>query len=73
MFLTKETNKINKLYSELKDLQEGKKILESAMHNNFYNRKVYYALFSKLNKQIEKINEKKEELKKEKSAYEKSR
>ena len=73
IFLTKENEKINQLYSELQDLQQGKRILENAMHRSFYNRELYDKLFRKLNKQLEKIREKKEELRKEKEAYEKSR
>lgn len=73
VFLDKEKEKINTLYSELQDLYKGKKILEGAMARNFYNRDSYSQLFIKLKKQCLKIQEKKKELKKEKEAYEKSR
>lgn len=73
VFLDKEKEKINTLYSELQDLYKGKKILEGAMARNFYNRDSYSQLFIKLKKQCLKIQEKKKELRREKMAYEKSR
>ena len=50
IFVSEEQKKINDLYSRLQDLKEGKKILERAMHNNFYNRTIYDQLFHKLDK-----------------------
>lgn len=73
IFLNEHKTKINQLYDELENLKEGKKILERAMHNNFYNRTNYDRLFQKLNKLNEKIKLTKEELAKEKREYEKSR
>lgn len=73
VFLNKENEKINTLYSELQDLYKGKKVLEGAMTRSFYNKDSYTQLFIKLKKQCEKIKEKKRELAKEKLKYEKSR
>lgn len=70
VFLTEKDKRINKLYSELKDLQEGRKVLESAMHKNFYNRELYNQLYLKLNELKDKIEKKKMELNEEKSKTE---
>ena len=73
IFEDEKQRKINDLYTRLQDLKEGKKILESAMHKNFYNRPIYDQLFHKLDKIIVQINQTKKELAKEKDEYEKSR
>ena len=73
IFLNEHKTKINALYKELEDLKEGKRILEKAMNNNFYNRTIYDRLFIKLNKVNDKIKATKEELEKEKKEDEKSR
>ena len=62
------------LYQQLEDLKEAKKILYSAIHNNFYNdmiRQGLYVKVAKVNKKIEYIRylmkkEKKEQEKNEK-------
>lgn len=62
------------LYEQLEDLKEAKKILYSAIHNNFYNdmiRQGLYVKVAKVNKKIEYIRylmkkEKKEQAKNEK-------
>ena len=66
ILLSEKQKKINELYKQLEDLKEGKKILERAMHYNFYNREIYDKLFLKLNKLNDKIRATKEELAKEK-------
>ena len=61
------------LYQQLEDLKEAKKILYSAIHNNFYNdmiRQGLYVKVAKVNKKIEYIKylmkkEKKEQMKNE--------
>jgi len=72
IFMTEKDQKLNELYSKLNDLKEGKRILENAMHHNFYNKEIYNSLFLKLNKINQKIKEVKAELVKEKNC-EKSR
>lgn len=60
------------LYQQLEDLKEAKKILFSAIHNNFYNEMVRQGLYvkvAKINKKIDYIRylmkkEKKEQTKK---------
>ena len=60
------------LYQQLEDLKEAKKILYSAIHNNFYNdmvRQGLYVKVAKVNKKIDYIRylmkkEKKEQAKK---------
>lgn len=42
------------LYQQLEDLKEAKKILYSAIHNNFYNEMVRQGLYTK----VEKVNKK---------------
>lgn len=62
------------LYQQLEDLKEAKKILYSAIHNNFYNEMVRQGLYvkvAKVNKKIDYIRylmkkEKKEQMKNEK-------
>lgn len=62
------------LYQQLEDLKEAKKILYSAIHNNFYNEMVRQGLYlkvAKVNKKIDYIRylmkkEKKEQAKNEK-------
>ena len=62
------------LYQQLEDLKEAKKILYSAIHNNFYNEMVRQGLYTKVavvNKKIDYIKylmrkEKKEQEKNEK-------
>ena len=62
------------LYQQLEDLKEAKKILYSAIHNNFYNEMVRQGLYAKVavvNKKIDYIKylmrkEKKEQEKNEK-------
>lgn len=62
------------LYQQLEDLKEAKKILYSAIHNNFYNdmvRQGLYVKVAKVNKKIDYIRylmkkEKKEQAKNEK-------
>ena len=62
------------LYQQLEDLKEAKKILYSAIHNNFYNemlRQGLYLKVEKVNKKIDYIRylmkkEKKEQAKNEK-------
>ena len=62
------------LYQQLEDLKEAKKILYSAIHNNFYNdmiRQGLYVKVAKVNKKIDYIKylmkkEKKEQMKNEK-------
>ena len=62
------------LYQQLEDLKEAKKILYSAIHNNFYNEMVRQGLYlkvAKVNKKIDYIRylirkEKKEQEKNEK-------
>lgn len=73
MFLNEQEKKIKELYRKLSDLREGKRVLENAMHRAFYNKPVHQRLFEKLNKLNEIIRQTKEELKREKDAYEKSR
>ena len=72
VFMSEKDKKLNELYSKLNDLKEGKRILENAMHHNFYNKEIYNSLFLKLNKINQKIKEVKAELVKEKNC-EKSR
>lgn len=62
------------LYQQLEDLKEAKKILYSAIHNNFYNDMVRQGLYekvAKVNKKIDYIKylmkkERKEQMKNEK-------
>ena len=42
------------LYQQLEDLKEAKKILYSAIHNNFYNEMIRQGLYLK----VEKVNKK---------------
>lgn len=66
------------LYQQLEDLKEAKKILYSAIHNNFYNEMVRQGLYLKVaqvNKKIDYIRylmkkEKKERAKDEKKGTE---
>ena len=73
IFISEEQKNLNALYSKLQDLQEGKRIIEKAMHNNYYNRTVYSNLYEKLNKIKFKIKIVKRQIAKEKLKYEKSR
>ena len=73
IFINEHARKIDELYRKLQELRQGKRILESAMHNCFYNKTVYNRLFDKLDIQNQKIKEVKKELAKEKRDYEKSR
>lgn len=66
IFISEKQKKINDMYSRLQNLKECKKIIERAMHNNYYNRPVYDRLFIKLKKVIAQINELKQEIIKEK-------
>lgn len=62
------------LYQQLEDLKEAKKVLYSAIHNNFYNEMVRQGLYLKVEKVNKKIayirylmkKEKKEQMKNEK-------
>ncbi|MGN1301524.1 MAG: hypothetical protein ACI4U9_03260 [Clostridia bacterium] len=62
------------LYQQLEDLKEAKKILYSAIHNNFYNDSIRQGLYEKVmkvNKKMDYIRylikkEKKEQAKNEK-------
>lgn len=72
MFVNEEQMKINSLYAKLQDLKECKKVLERAMHNNYYNRAVYDQLFVKLKKINSEIKILKQVIIKEKKKYEKS-
>lgn len=72
MFVSEEQMKINSLYAKLQDLKECKKVLERAMHNNYYNRPVYDKLFAKLKNINIQIKELKMEIIKEKKENEKS-
>lgn len=56
IFMSEKQKKINDLYTQLRDLKEGKKVLENAMHNNYYNKDVYSGLYEKLKKLMMKIN-----------------
>ena len=66
------------LYQQLEDLKEAKKILYSAIHNNFYNEMIRQGLYAKVaqvNKKIDYIKylmkkEKKERAKDEKKGTE---
>lgn len=73
IFLNEHKKKINELYNQLQDLKEGRKVLERAMHHNFYNKTIYNKLFEKLTLQNEKIKQIQKEITKEKEDYEKSR
>ena len=73
VFSNEHIKKLNKLYKQLNDLKEGKKVLERAMHNCFYHKDQYNNLFLKLNDLNKKIKEVKQEIIKEKKDYEKSR
>ena len=66
MFMSEKQKKINDLYSKLKDLQEGKRVLENAMHHNYYNREIYSGLYNKLKKLNLQIEEVKLEIAREK-------
>ena len=66
MFMSEKQKKINDLYSKLKDLKEGKRVLENAMHHNYYNRKIYSGLYNKLKKLNLQIEEVKLEIAREK-------
>ena len=44
------------LYQQLEDLKEAKKILYSAIHNNFYNEMVRQGLYLKVAKVNKKID-----------------
>ena len=73
IFLNEHEKRIKELYTKLSDLKQGKKILENAMNKCFYNRPLHQKLFEKLKKINDQIKTTKEELQKEKDAYEKSR
>ena len=62
LFISEKQKKIDELYNKLKDRQEAKKIIESAMHHNYYNRAVYDGLFKKLHKVLDEIEQIKKEL-----------
>lgn len=72
IFVNEEQMKINSLYAKLQDLKECKKVLERAMHNNYYNRPVYDKLFAKLKNINAEIKLLKQLIIKEKKKYEKS-
>lgn len=44
------------LYQQMEDLKEAKKILYSAIHNNFYNDMLRHGLYEKVNKINKKID-----------------
>lgn len=73
MFVTEEQKKLNELYSKLQNLLEGKKFLEKAMHNNYYNKTIYSNLYEKFHQINTKIKIIKREIAREKLKYEKSR
>lgn len=54
------------LYEQLEDLKEAKKILYSAIHNNFYNDTIRQGLYVKVSKVNKKIDYIKYLMKKEK-------
>jgi hypothetical protein len=56
------------LYQQLEDLKEAKKILYSAIHNNFYNEMVRQGLYLKVAKVNKKIDYIRYLMKKEKRA-----
>lgn len=72
-FISEEQKRLNALYDKLKDLNEGKKILERAMHHSYFNKSIYNNLFDKLNKINVQIKSVKREIAKEKLKNEKSR
>lgn len=59
------------LYQQLEDLKEAKKILYSAIHNNFYNSVIRQGLYEKVKKVDKKINNIRYLIKKEKELNEK--
>lgn len=73
IFISEEQKNLNALYSKLRDLNDGKKIIEKAMHYNYYNRTIYDGLFHKLNNVNSQIKSTRREIAKEKLKYEKSR
>lgn len=72
IYLNEEQKKLENLYSKLQNLKEGKKLIERAMHYNYYNREMYSSLFIKLNKVTTQIAQIKKEINEEKKKYEKS-
>ena len=61
------------LYQQLEDLKEAKKILYSAIHNNFYNEMVRQGLYAKVAKVNKKIDYIRYLMKKEKKEQEKKK
>lgn len=59
------------LYQQLEDLKEAKKILYSAIHNNFYNDMIRQGLYEKVDKVNKQINNIRYLMKKEKEMNEK--
>lgn len=60
------------LYQQLEDLKEAKKILYSAIHNNFYNDMVRQGLYEKVAKVNKKMDYIRYLIKKEKKEQEKN-
>ena len=59
------------LYQQLEDLKEAKKILYSAIHNNFYNDMIRQGLYEKVDKVNKQIKNIRYLMKKEKEMNEK--
>lgn len=54
MYSTEHHKKLTNLYNELEKLKEAKKVIQDAIHYNFYNKTVTHGLYDR----IETINKK---------------
>lgn len=66
MFFIEHNKKLNDLYTQLEDLKEARRVIQNAIHNNFYNRTVADGLYNKLQIVNERIKKLRLEIKEEK-------